>query len=264
MKLLSSSALCLLLILAPGLVAQEQTDSPPIRISLVAVGDPPQPKFIVRGDKRELVENSAADYPPGKLLVKEKNSKGEKFKELTLGLNTPTGYVTYQGEPVMNLYRADQGAAPTTPYVSFPIPKLNVDMTILLTRDRRKDSWESGPIAKFLDNSLQSFPNDSVRYINLSAVPVRIVSGTEKIFELKPGEVKIINLPRSIQGVLSYKIAASVDGRIFPLSDSATTYTPDSRINLIAYNADGVDRAQLVKIARFFERPPEPPAKKQP
>ncbi|MES2922009.1 MAG: hypothetical protein V4819_10695 [Verrucomicrobiota bacterium] len=267
---LPSIAIPVLLLSATCLVAQEKPASPapdkpmlaaPIRISLLAIGDPPQPRFSIAADGRRFEDGPPADYPPGTVFVRDKSEKESDFKEISLGLNAATGYVTYKGESTLNLYRAKAEDAKNL-YASLPIPQLNADMTIMLTRNASKKSWETEPKARFFDNSLTSFPLDSARFVNLSTVSIRVVVGSEPVFEILPGAARVVRLQRSEQGILSYRIAAALDGKIFPLADTATTYTPDTRINLVAYNADGEDRSQPVKIIRYFERPPQIVAKK--
>ncbi|MEO5916321.1 MAG: hypothetical protein ABIS50_18935 [Luteolibacter sp.] len=265
------SAITILVISTALLKAQNKTASPeqdkpllaaPIRISLLAVGDPPQPHFDVTTEKRTLQETPASDYPPSKVFLRDRSEKEKAFKEVSLGLNAATGYVVYKGESTLNLYRGETGDEKGL-YASLPIPELHADMTIMLTRNTSKKSWETDPKARFFDNSLTSFPQDSARYVNLSSVPIRVVNGKDPVFEIAPGGFRVVPLQRSEQGILAYRIAAAVDAKIFPIADTATTYTPDTRINLVAYNADGENKTQPVKVIRFFERPPQVAEKKE-
>jgi hypothetical protein len=226
------------------------------RISLLAIGDPPQPRYEIRGDRRHLLETAAADYPPPQVLVHEKNGKREAFKTVPLSLNTPTGYVTYRGERTLVLLREEPDST-RSEFASLILPPLRNDLTVLLLRDRRTKSWATPPEARFFDNGFEAFPNDSVRLINLSTVPIRAQVNDGSVRQIKAGQSVIIRIPRADQGILSYRIAALVENEVFPLIDTATTTMPDTRFNLITYNSDNAEIRTPVNIAQYFERPPQ-------
>jgi hypothetical protein len=232
----------------------QQAERVETRISLLAIGDPPQPRYEIRDDRRHLLETAAADYPPPQVVVREKNGEREAFKTVPLGLNTPTGYVTYRGERNLVLLREDEEGG-RSEFASLTIPPLRNDLTIFLMRNRRSNSWAEAPDARFFDNGLEAFPNDSVRLINLSTVPIRAQVNDGRVRQINAGQSAVVRIPRSDQGVLSYRVAAVVEDEVFPLIDTATTTMPDTRFNLITYNSDGSDARMPVNITQYFERP---------
>jgi hypothetical protein len=236
------------------LPAQEDSEIQ-TRISILAIGDPPQPRFEFRDDRRHLLETPVSEYPPAEVLVREKRGNKESFKAVQLGLNSPTGYITYRGERNLILFREDAGKT-RSEFASIALPELRDDLTLLLLRNRGSKSWEKEPKVYYFDNSQAAFPNDSLRMINLSSVPIRARINEGTVFELAAGGKKVVRIPRTDQGIVGYQIAAVADGRLHPLIDTATTTMPDTRFNLIIYNSDSGNRRMPVDIASYFERPP--------
>lgn len=240
------------------LLAQEAGEEEAVktRISILAIGDPPQPRFEFRDDRRHLLETPVSDYPPGEVLVRQKKGKEESFKAVPLGLNSPTGYITYRGEQTLILFRED-AEKKRSEFARIALPLLRDDLTLLLLRDPASKSWEKEPKVYYFDNSLTAFPNDSVRVINLSSVAVRARINQTAAFDLAAGGHKVVGIPRADQGILGYRIAAVADGQLFPLVDTATTTMPDTRFNLIVYNTDSGNRRSPVDIASYHERAPQ-------
>jgi hypothetical protein len=224
------------------------------RISVLAIGDPPQPRFVIRDDRRHLLDTAPSDHPPAEILVREKRGGNESFKAVPLGLNSPTGYITYRGEPKLVLLR-ENGSGERDEFANIALPDLRNDLTIFLLRNRTTKSWASSPSVHYFDNGLEAFPNDSVRLVNLSTVPIRAQINDARVFPLEVGRSTIVRIPRQDQGILSYRIAALVDEKVHPLIDTATTTMPETRFNLIIYNSDGDGAQRPVNIASYFERP---------
>lgn len=229
------------------------------QISVLAIGDPPQPRYVIRDDRRHLLDTAPTDHPPMEILVREKRGANESFKTVPLGLNSPTGYITYRGEPKLVLFRED-GGGEREEFADIALPDLRNDLTIFLLRNRKTKSWANSPAVHYFDNGLEAFPNDSVRIVNLSTVTIRAQVNDARVFQIEAGRSSIVRIPRRDQGVLSYRIAAVVDDKIHPLIDTATTTMPETRFNLITYNSDGTDAKMPVNIASYFERPIVQPA----
>jgi hypothetical protein len=247
------SCAILLMLAAPSTVAERPKEIQ-IQISVIAVGDPPQPRYEIRDDRRHLLHTPASEHPPGEILVREKRSDNESFKAIPLGLNTPTGTITYRGESTLLLYRDDLDDK-RSEFASLALPELRDDLTIFLVRNRSAKSWERPPHVYYYDNSLTAFPNDSTRLINLSAVPVRARINEGRVLDVAPGQHAIVRIPRNDQGILSYRVAAIRGEDLLPLIDSATTTMPDTRFNLFIYNSDSAYARAPVNIASYFERP---------
>ncbi|MEX1115302.1 MAG: hypothetical protein WEB53_08625 [Akkermansiaceae bacterium] len=256
MKILAISILatCVALLTAVSSQAQ-QVEKVEKRISLLAIGNPPQPRYLIRGDRRHLLDNAATEHPPAEVMVREKRGGKESFKGVPLGLNSPTGYITYHGERELVLFREDSGKD-RLEFARLTLPDLTSDLAIFLLRNRKTKSWESEPDVHYFDNGLTAFPNDSVRLVNLSTIPVRTQINDGRFFQLEVGRSTVVRIPRQDQGVLTYRIAVLVDDKIHPLIDTSNTTMPDTRFNIIVYNSDSADSRMVVDVASYFERPP--------
>jgi hypothetical protein len=224
------------------------------RISLMTIGNPPQPRYMIRDDRRHLLDTAATEYPPAEVTVREKRGKDVSFKSVPLGLNSPTGYITYRGERNLVLFREDSGKE-RLEFASLTLPEHTGDMAIFLLRNRKSKSWEKEPDIHYFDNSLAAFPNDSVRLVNLSTIPVRAQINDGRVFQLDVGRSTVVNIPRKDQGILTYSIAAVVDDKIHSLIDTSNTTMPDTRFNIIVYNSDSADSRMVVDVTSYFERP---------
>lgn len=225
------------------------------RISLLAIGNPPEPRYVIREDRRHLLDTAAAESPPGEVMVREKSGETESFKGVPLGLNSPTGYITYKGERKLVLFREANGGD-RSEFASLTLPELKGDLAVFLTRNRKNKSWESEPEIHYFDNSLEAFPKDSVRLINLSAVIARAQINDGRVFQIDAGRSAVVRIPRKDQGVLTYRIAGVAGDKVHPLIDTANTTMPDTRLNIIVYNCDSADARMVVDVASYFERPP--------
>lgn len=251
--LLPTLAILLAGVLHAGVDDEEEVQT---RISVLAIGDPPLPRYEMRNDMRHVLETPAAEHPPGRLYVRNRDRDGESFKELTLGINIPMGYITYRGQRKLVLYR-DDGDSGKTEFTSLELPELRDDLTVFLLRERRSRSWLQRPTVRYFDNSQAAFPNDSVRLINLSSVPVLASINGDQPRRLAAGRSVVVRIPRQEQGVLAYKVAAEIEEQLQPLLDSAITTMPDTRFNLVIYDSDGAHARSPVNIAFYFERTPE-------
>lgn len=252
--MLTLSGLFLTLSNHAGAQSGEERGSSEIRISLVAIGNPPQPRFEIRDDRRHLVDTPVSEYPPPEIVLRESRRNTERFRSVPLGLNAPTGTILYRGGRTLDLFRDDQGAS-RSGFVSLTLPETRNDLTVFLTRNRSSKSWEREPQAHYFDNGLSAFPNDSVRVINLSSVPIRTRINDGRVFQVRAGGSNVVRITRKDQGILAYQIAAVLGEEVFPLIDTATTAMPDTRFNLVVYNSDSSDARAPVDLTSYFERP---------
>lgn len=245
---------CLTMAAATRAHAEPEPEEIETRISVLAIGDAPQPRFVFRDDRRHLLDTPASEHPPGEVLVREKRGGDESFKAVPLGLNSPTGTITYRGERNLILYRED-GENGRSEFAKIALPELRDDLTILLLRNRTSKSWDKAPLAHFYDNGFTAFPKDSVRVINLSTVPVIARINEKNSFQLAAGRSSVVRIPREDQGILSYRLAAVLGEEMLLLMDTATTTMPNTRFNLIIYNSDAEGKRMPVDVASYFERP---------
>ncbi len=246
---------CLAVLTATQTPAQ-QPDRVEARISLLAIGDPPQPRYVIRDDRRHLLDTAMAEHPPAEVVVREKRGDEESYKAVPLGLNSPTGTIPYRGERKLVLMREDSGGE-RSEFASLTLPELQNDFAIFLLRNRKAKSWAAAPDVHYFDNGLAAFPKDSVRLVNLSAIPIRAQINDGRVLQINVGRSTVVRIPRKDQGILNYRIAAVAKETIIPLIDTATTTMPDTRFNIIVYNSDSAHARMPVDIASYFERPPQ-------
>ena len=145
-------------------------------------------------------------------------------------------------------------------FVRVEIPEKDEDLTVFLTRNPATGSWRVRPTAHVMRNGLEAFPLNSVRVINFCRLPIKI-STNDKVFELASQGTRVVPLEPSEQGILRYKVAVNSEGNLFIVADTATTYPMSGRINLVAYESDGKDKRQPVRVLNYFELPYRPPSK---
>lgn len=232
-------------------------DSPRPRISLIAVGDPPSPEYSIADGKRVLGKTLEDDYPPSLLYMKDKS----EFKQVCLGLNFPTEPVRHPGGDSLVLFDSKNDKKES--FLRVEVPAVNEDLTVFLVRNSATRSWRQKPVAKVLRNGLEAFPLNSLRVINFSRLQIK-VNAHQKAFAVEPKETRLVPLPPAEQGILPYKVAVEVDGKLFMVTDSAITYPMNGRINLVAYEADGKNKDQPIRVMNYFELPYRAPAKEKP
>jgi hypothetical protein len=233
-----------------------KSDAPRPRISLIAVGDPPSPEYSIQDGKRVLGKTVEDDYPPSLLYVKDKS----EFKQVCLGLNFPAEPIRHPGGEHFVLFESKEEKKES--FLRVAVPAANDDLTVFLVRNNATGSWRQKPVARVFRNGLDAFPLNSLRVLNFSRLQIK-VNALQKAFSVDSKESRVIPLPPSEQGILPYKIAVEVEGKLFMVADTAITYPMNGRINLVAYESDGNDKRQPVRVLNYFELPYRAPAKEK-
>lgn len=247
------------------LTAQKPVGETPkkIRVSLLAIGDLPPIKYKDTDKGPVFIEPPKEDVPPPLLFVKSKD-KSEGFDQLNLGLNTPMQAIEYPGGKPLVIYEDKESAKASEssgsdgkkPFLVLAMPEGATDITVILARNLQSKSWRTPPRVYAFKNDIASFPADSVRVINLSSHPVKGRLGGNRNFDLKPtsNELSSLILPANAEKrVLPYQIAGGVDGKAVILANTATSFYPGSRLNIVIYDGDGKDYAGVLRISVFAE-----------
>jgi len=225
------------------------------RISLVPIGDVPEPKYDLTPDgKRVFKETPESETPPLLLYYRE----GGKLTPLNLGLNSPAATIRYDGAPELSLFATPKAGA--EPFIKVAIPATKEDTTVFMVRNPETKSWRKAPLVKVYENGLKSFPKNSLRILNFSKVPITFQAmkgeATDVPASTPAADVPhLVPLPPAEQGILQYKITTRGEGAPVVIAETATTYPADARINLVAYDVDGDDKTKPVKIVVYFELP---------
>lgn len=234
--------------------AQESPDAPrsaASQISLLAVGALPEITLTDTEKGSFYNEPPESEIPPGLLFVKEKS----EFKTFMLELNTPMEPILHPGGTMLRLFqnKSDAEDPQKEAFVQIPLPKEKVDLTVFLLRNPATRNWRVKPLAVPFKNDLVSFPLNSTRIINFSSVPIRVQTG-KTVFDLGVRESRILPYPTMSKGILEYKIGARIKERALLIADAAKSYYPGTRMNLIAYDADGTQRKHPIDHVAFVER----------
>ena len=250
-------------VLASPLVAQNaSTDTPGAftSVSLVAVGDPPEPRFMIAGSKMKLQSVPEAEYPPTMLYVPKADEKGKKDL-ITLGLNLPGKQVKLKGTKSLCLMESIESGGETAyrEWTTVKLPVMNEELAVFLYRSGPSSSWRKSPQSMVLRNGPLAFPARHFRLVNLSkrVLTFRIEDATA--FSLQPMEVKV--LPAGQREYCSYS-AAYKDGENLKIvaQQQACSMHADSRVTLVAYDSDTAAKSGRppVTLRRFYELPTPP------
>lgn len=225
------------------------------RISLIAVGDPPAPQYDIIGSKRVLKSVGESEYPPSLLYIKNKK---KEFKEVSLGLNSPARPLRHPGGAKLAFYEGKNDEMES--FINVPIPNVAEDLSIFLLRSHATKSWRKKPSSFVFKNGLLSFPKNSVRVINFSRLPAKVLVG-KKLINLKARGSRTVSLAPAEQGILPFKIGVMVRDKTSMIAETALTYSKNARLNIVIYEADGHDKRKPVKYMTYFELPYQAPVK---
>lgn len=236
---------------------------PKVRVSLLAIGDLPPILYKATAKGPVWIEPPKADFPPPLLYVGNKDKEGG-FDKLNVGLNTPMAAIEHPGGKVLKIFedKADALAkeaetAAKAGYLTVPLPAEKVDLTVFLLRNPGSKSWRTTPKSFAFKNDPVSFPPDSVRVVNFSSHPVR-ASIAGEVVDLsplgRPTSMKILGVANA-QRVLKYQLGAILDGKPLVLADTATSFYPGTRLNMIIYDGDSKESGGAIKFCSFSEMP---------
>lgn len=265
-------------LLGGQLQAQEPGQPPKgksTRVALVAVGDPPNPGFDIKGGRRVLKETAEAEYPPTLLYVPKANGKDQapgggknKPDPIMLGLNLPGQQLEIHGTDTLRLMEMVKTDDQTSykEWTAIKLPVTQEDLTAMLYRSKPGASWRNSPKSLVLSNGLAAFPPHSVRVINLSTKVMVFQLDGAKPFAVNPTHFKV--LPATNPEFCSYTVAFRNKGNEleFIAQSQAATMQGDSRVNLVAYDTDSSAPSDQVpvRLQSFYELPPPPPKPAKP
>lgn len=226
-------------------------------VSLVAVGDPPDPRFKIANSRMKLQNVPEAEYPPTLLHVPKPDEK-DKTDMITLGLNLPGQQVKLKGTNSLRLMEAMVTGGETTykEWTTVKLPVMNEDLAVFLYRSSPGASWRNSPRAIVLRNGPQAFPAHHVRLINLSRKTLLFQLENAKTLSLGPMEFRVV--PAGQGEYYSYSVAYKEGDKLQIVArQQACCMRADSRINLVAYESDtAVKCGRLpVTLRRFNELP---------
>lgn len=225
------------------------------KISLIAFGTPPMPRFVIKGGMRELVDiKDDGSFPPQVLFLQ----KGKEMISVPLALNSATKPFDLPAtSSTLELLRRT-GSGEDARYHSFlnfgALPEFQ-DLTVLICRRSPKVSWHESPKIRILKNDLEAFPLRTIRAVNLSSAEVGI--RVEGIWtKIRSGASMLIPMNSGKDFVVYDAASQGKDGETIPLARSQTLRVlPEDRANLIFYDNDGIDQPDRpIKLLSYSEQ----------
>ena len=233
-----------------------------IIVSLVAVGDPPDPGFTIANSRRVLADIADSEYPPTLLHVPKAENKG-KPDPITLGLNLPGQPLKLKPTTSLRLMEAIPGGEEITykDWTTVKLPAGLDDLSVFLYRSSPRASWRKSPNAVVLNNNLLSFPARHIRLINFSEKQIAFQIEKSPAIHLAAKQVKIV--PAGSAKYCTYSVAYKDGEEVRIIAQhQACTMHGDTRVNLVAYDTDSATspaRGQgPVNLKCFYELPPPP------
>lgn len=236
-----------------------------VKISLLAIGDLPPILYKDTAKGPVFIDPPKKDTPPPLLFVKSKDSK-DGFAQLGLGLNTPMPPIVQKSRDSLTIFedkasaQGDEDSA-KTPYLNINLPDEGDHFTVILARNPQTKNWRTKPRNFVLKNDPLTFPPNSVRLINLSRYPIKGQLAGASSFSLLPAgdhlSGKIVPV-KSNQQVLTYKFAGNIKKNVVILADTATSFYPGTRLNIVFYDGDGEGSQDKLRFCLFSESPVTP------
>lgn len=219
-------------------------------LRLLPLGDSPPFRQEVRDGVRYELEPPPGSVPPRQLAWGDAESTATvrlNLGQVSEPLPIPVGAVPFilrePGEP----------AESARPWVRLTLPETG-NLLALLWRDA--DVPWTQPRAMLLPEHLTAFPAGSLRVVNLTAAPVAMILGTERI-PLTPGQVlvKPLAVGADVPLQLAYNDAS---GNVRRFHSSSVLLNEGERGQIFIHRADGERPRQPVKVVILSEQAPAP------
>ena len=239
--------LLLLALLMPAL-ASGQNAPPNKEVRVIPLGQLPQ--WVQAGikegirDPQPLVPGS---MPPANLSAP--NGKGD-IQTAALNLNTISGAMMF-GPKVAKLDFHEGELAAGAPWLASPMPA-SAKSIVLLYRDHKLMSWNN-PKMLLLDDGKDVFPAGTIRFVNVSDLPVVVEVGKSGLKRVAPQKSLILPLN---PGVNTLMVGYSDQGeKVFAFPKNTINAPGNQRVQAFIYKAQ--DKRAKKKV--LFHWTPELP-----
>lgn len=218
------------------------------------VGELPPFRQDVRDGVRYELEPPAGTIPPREVMLGFDGDQSEavllRLGQISEPLKVPNG-----SGPV--LLKKREAAAEAEPWLRLTRPEAG-DFLVILWRDAKGGTWEKVNSLVLPDDPV-SAPAGSVRIINISPYPVRMVIGAEKIL-LDAGKSFKRTVPSGIEQPFQI-LLADTSGNLKTLHSSVITQNAGERSLVLVFRADGESPRRPVKVSVQREPVPVVPPK---
>lgn len=222
---------------------------PPHRLRLLAVGNPPPFKQEIRDGARYELPAPEGTIPPRTVklpTISEDGTPGEgEGASIRLSLGQTTTPVTFTTPKSGRLsIRSDKGLK----WLDLPLQQCGASLALIW---RGGKDWNEARAIVVADDSAARMEGN-VHFVNLTAAPMAIVIGTEKI-RLEPGKTFIRTMTPGNAALpleISYPLPS---GGLKSCHSSSLEFNRGSFHRLIIYAADGKDPRIPVKVLQLEE-----------
>ncbi len=230
-----------------------QDKAAPRKLRLMAVGDPPPFQQEYRDGVRHEREAPAGSIPPRQVELSAGAEGGQPVK---LALGETTGTVDIPGEATQVSLRVGGQV-----WHAVNLPE-GGDYLAILLRDPASKKWDKAR-SILVPEGAGKFDDGDVRFISLTAVPLRFQITGSAAFEVPPGKTvtrKIGAVP-GVETAAQYRDPAKGWKKLW---SSALVQNRGERTTVLVYAADGVKPRQPLKLVALRERtapavaPPDP------
>jgi hypothetical protein len=237
-----------LLFAAADLPAQDPK-APPRKLRLMAVGDPPPFQQEYRDGVRYEKEAPAGSVPPRQVEISAAAGSGQPVK---LALGEPTASIDVPGEATqVNLLAGGQV------WHAVNLPE-GGDYLAVLLRDPASKKWDKAK-SILVPEGTGKFDGGDVRFISLTAAPLRIQFKGSAAFEVPPGKTitKKLGVVSGLETLAQYRDPAQGWKKLW---SSALVQNRGERSTVLVYAADGVKPRQPLKLVALRESTAPAPA----
>lgn len=215
----------------PLLPAQEKKPDHQLRVLPVGKA-PPMRISIQEGVRRELDPPKGA-IPPQKIHALTDLTGSD----LNLKLNkvSPNTLLRFKESRIAALLSAPpvDDAPPADPWVKLKIPSGSATLAILFQSPDSKN-WDK-PKSLTLPDSRSAFPGGTIRFTNVSPVPILIRVGNKAPFALAPGKYSLSPAVTGTADIPIHLVVREADGTVRNVLRTTVNLDPKRRANIVSY-----------------------------
>ena len=232
----------------------EPEPKPERKVRFLPVGELPPFRQDVRDGVRYELEPPAGSIPPREVVM---GFDGEATEAASLRLGRISEPLKVPNGTGPLVLKQREAAAEAEPWMRLTRPEAG-DFLVLLWRDGKRGTWEKAN-ALVLPDDPASAPAGSVRVINISPYPVRIVIGAEKIF-LDAGKSFKRTVSTGVEQPFQI-LLPDTSGNLKTLHSGVITQNQGERSLVLVFRADGESPRRPVKVSVQREPAPALPVK---
>ena len=249
--------IALLLVPATAPLSAQQGNNRTSLFRLLPLGVEPSMKTQKKNGFMQELPAPEGSLPPRILTVVPQADGAEPF-QIQVNLRRMGIYKEVPRGAALKLYEG----AEANGEVWKDIKGLSGTTTLALIRDPsvKKRHWNQTKLFAFKD-SLASFPNEAVRYINLSRADVVVqVIDTGKSYAVKPGQTRILS---AVEGLkigegTTVKYGVKLGGKWKVVAQNAVQVRRGHRVSVYFFENDAADHKGVIRNKLDYVTLPEP------